>query len=236
MWEILQMIISDIHKKRFFDNITKIDSCWIYKKNIQESDYRRIYINGKSIGAHRVSYLIHHGSIPEKMFICHKCDNPLCVNPQHLFAGTPKDNSDDMAKKGRGSLRKGIHYPKPKLTEDNVKDIFRLSGQLSQRELATKFNVTQGLIEKILNKKAWKKVSKTLTSMSSIGQGSNQKGIRSPRVKLTENQVLSIFKMKGSKTSIQVAKEFNITSSSIRHIWNGHTWSHLTNKFRSSKC
>ena len=112
------MIISDIHKQRFFDNITKIDGCWIYKKNLQQGCYRQMCINGKSIGAHRVSYLIHYGAIPEKMFVCHKCDNPSCVNPEHLFFGAPRDNSHDMVKKGRGHLRKGNNYPKPKLTQN----------------------------------------------------------------------------------------------------------------------
>ncbi len=177
--------------------------------------------------AHRISYAIHHGSIPDGMIVCHNCDNPPCVNPGHLFLGTYKQNTADMMAKGRGALKYGEKHPSAKLKEEDVKEIFSLSGILSQRELAKKFNVTQGLIERILNHKAWKTVGHSMISLSSNGAGSNQKGSNSGRAKLSEKDVEVILKMRGLKTSVQVGKEFNVTSGNIRSIWARRSWSHL---------
>ncbi len=116
--------------------------------------------------AHRVSYELFVSDIPKGLCVLHKCDNRKCVNPDHLFIGTNKDNTADMMKKERGALKRGSKNPCAKLTESNIKDIFDFSGTLSQREIAKKFNVTQGLITNILNHRSWKTVSQSMVSMS----------------------------------------------------------------------
>ncbi len=222
------MIISETYRQNFYSNVQKTDSCWIYTKSIEGCGYGRMCINGKTIGAHRVSYLIHNGSIPEKMFVCHKCDNPSCVNPEHLFLGTPKDNTEDMMKKERGSLRRGRYHPCSKLQEKDIRDIFDLSETLSQRQIAKRFNVTQGLIASILTHKSWKSVSASLKSMSGMGEGSSQKGSKASRAKLSEDQALYIFKMKGLKSRYELAAEFDVAEVTIRKIWGKQTWRHVT--------
>ena len=224
------MIINEAHQKRFYANVQKTDSCWVYLKSIEGCGYGRMCINGKTVGAHRVSYLIHNGSIPEKMFVCHKCDNPSCVNPEHLFLGTPKDNTEDMMKKERGSLRRGRHHPCAKLTETEVREIFNLSGTLSQRELAKKFKVTQGLITNILNHGSWKSVTSSMISLSSVRLKANQRGIMNSKAKLTEENVRYIFNMKKLVSKHELAKQFDVTEVTIRKIWSQHTWKHITNQ------
>ena len=78
------------------------NGCWIWSGNKTAHGYGKMCVNGVGTAAHRYSYSVHKGPIPDGMFVCHTCDTPSCVNPDHLFVGTPKDNYDDMMKKGRG--------------------------------------------------------------------------------------------------------------------------------------
>lgn len=223
------MIISEkqTYIDRFMKKIIKKD-CWEWTACTTPQGYGQFVFNGKMQGAHRVSWQIHRGSIPYGMLVCHKCDNPRCVNPDHLFLGTHKDNSVDMSSKGRGLLKRGEKHPSAKLKEEDVKEIFNLSGQLSQREIAKKFNVSQGLIQIILKHQAWENITISLKSMSAGGLASNQKGSNSGRAKLSEKDVEIILKMRGLKTSVQVGNEFSVTSGNIRSIWARRSWSHLT--------
>lgn len=101
--------------KRFFDKIEKIDSCWIWTACLRgKTGYGAFKLNGKTIDAHRVSYQLHKGEIPEKMYVCHSCDNRKCVNPDHLFLGTAKDNWQDGFDKNRIKLLGGIDIEKLK--------------------------------------------------------------------------------------------------------------------------
>ena len=143
--------------KQRFERLYKVvpSGCWEWQSKIDTKGYGRIKIKNRYLGAHRVSYELYKEN-PEKMFVCHHCDNPKCVNPDHLFLGTPKDNTQDCVKKGRHAwadkeFLKEIRQKRKryfsKMTEEQVEEI-RQSKE-SYRTLAKRFGVGFSYIGKI---------------------------------------------------------------------------------------
>lgn len=141
--------------------------CWEWMASKNAGGYGRIRAKNTMCLAHRISWEIFCGDIPRGLCVCHKCDNPSCVNPDHLFIGTRQDNMDDMLKKGRyvkGKTYKGIECPirgslspRSKLTEKDVIEIRRRykEGNASYRSLAKEFGVCYRNIACIIKKKMW---------------------------------------------------------------------------------
>lgn len=154
-------MITELEKKRFWWKVNKNGpihpvhgQCWTWIG--AKSNYPHFQVSGSVVGAHRVSYEIHFGEIREGLKVLHKCDNRFCVNPEHLFAGTSKENSEDMQLKGRSS--RGEHRPASKLTSQDVLEIRSLVGLLSQKDLSEVYGVSVPGISKIVNRKIWKHV------------------------------------------------------------------------------
>lgn len=135
------------------------DDCWNWLSTKNELGYGFYRFNKKFNKSHRLSYIFTFGEIPEGLCVCHKCDNPSCVNPNHLFLGTMKDNTQDMIKKGRAIIRKGEKHHKAKLTEEQVLEIRCLYKQgISQKDLAFKYNISIPTISQIINNILWKHI------------------------------------------------------------------------------
>jgi hypothetical protein len=106
--------------QRFLDKINKTDSCWLWTAGSRgKTGYGAFKFEKKVIDAHRFSYTLYKGEIPKGMYVCHTCDNRLCVNPEHLFLGTAKDNWQDGFNKGRIKLLGGIDTEKLKKHPSN---------------------------------------------------------------------------------------------------------------------
>jgi len=140
--------------KRFWEKVDKTDTCWLWQAGRHTDGYGMFKIAGKQRRAHRVSWEMHNGTIPEGLGVLHKCDVRNCVNPEHLFLGTPADNQADMWEKGRG-LR-GRPNPLAKLTPDDVRTMRqeRASGT-TLAVLASKYRVTYQAIWLAVTKKTW---------------------------------------------------------------------------------
>jgi len=139
--------------------LNKETGCWEWIASLAGRGYGQIKCPGErqNIYAHRLSWRIHFGEIPEGMYVCHACDNPKCVRPSHLFLGTSEDNHRDMKAKDR-HLR-GSRNAVAKLTEEKVRQIHRLAQQgVSQGSIAKAFKVRQSTIWKILHGLRWEHV------------------------------------------------------------------------------
>lgn len=160
------------NKNRVFDRLTShieinpISACWEWTGS-KRNGYGRMIVGSRtdgtrrSMSAHRVSYEIVYGEIPEGMEVCHKCDNPSCVNPNHLFLGTRQDNIDDRERKGRNVFFVGEEQPRAKLTKKAVKDARweRAYKGTSFQMLADRYGVSKKTMMNAIKGVTWKCVA-----------------------------------------------------------------------------
>lgn len=118
--------------------------------------YPKIAIGKKPVSVHRFVFQEEYGPIPCGIFVCHSCDNPACINPEHLFLGTPADNTADAVKKRRLRTPRGERCHFAKLTWVQVEEIRRLSGRgLSDAKVASGFGVNRSIVRRIRNNQIW---------------------------------------------------------------------------------
>ena len=145
-------LVTDFDKERFQEKLIKTDSCW-FMRGQNPKRYARFWLDGTMLGAHKVSYLMFKGPIPEGMNVLHSCDVECCVNPDHLFLGTHTDNMQDKAKKGRGNPPRGERAHSAKITSSDVIDICRSKEDTTT--LAERYGLTTTAIRYILCGKTW---------------------------------------------------------------------------------
>ena len=150
--------------------------CWEWNAGKFQTGYGAFGVKGKTCKASRIAYyLTHLFNSEDKPFVCHKCDNPACCNPSHLFLGTPKENTQDKFKKGRGNtpvgerhksktqphtVKRGTDLWNSVLNEDQVREIrARYAAGAVQRQMAIEFGISTGTMRDIVHRKNWKHVA-----------------------------------------------------------------------------
>jgi predicted XRE-type DNA-binding protein len=144
-------------KKRFEAHTERIPGvdCHIWMASVtRKGGHGRTFGFGRQMLAHRLAYQLYRGPIPNGMLVCHRCDVPSCVNPDHLFIGTHKDNIADCIQKDRRRDQRGEKNNLAKLTKQTVLSIRKANG--SQYEIARKFGVSRSNVGLIRQGKTWK--------------------------------------------------------------------------------
>jgi hypothetical protein len=142
-------------EEHFWSLVKKTDTCWFWMGSRATNGYGNFYdkrMPGRHGLAHRVAFTVAFGPIPKGLFICHRCDTPPCLNPEHLFPGTHTDNMRDAARKQR------LRIPRrSKLMPQQVSEIRALfaEGGLTQRSLARQFSIDAGQVWRIVHNKNW---------------------------------------------------------------------------------
>ncbi len=139
-------------------DIRGLDECWEWKRALSQAGYGVFGITFKymTVQAHRFSFFIENGSLTEEC-VCHKCDNPKCVNPRHLFAGSHRDNALDKIRKGRDRSVKGRLHFRSKFTEADIAQIRKAAAEGEPVfEIAERYPGTRRNIYSIVHRETWR--------------------------------------------------------------------------------
>lgn len=142
-------------EREFWARLDRATGCWTWPGWRDQDGYGRLNFDGRRYYAHRLAWALAVGTVPHGMFVLHRCDNPPCCNPGHLFLGTHRDNMADQVAKKRSLF--GERNPRAKLTAAQVDEIRALLAErrLSQREIGIRFGVTQSAVSLIALGKKW---------------------------------------------------------------------------------
>lgn len=201
-------------RRSFLEHLRDItpdeNGCWLWPGGIESNGYGRAKHDGKVWWVHRLSYVHHHGPIREGALVCHHCDVRHCVNPEHLFLGTPADNTADMVSKGRH--RVGERAPNAKLTEADVLAIRADTRGLEA--IAAAYGVSGPTVSEIKKRRTWK-------HLDPASPGSQDHG----NARLTPAQVRAI--RADPRVQRLIAAEHGISASVVSEIKARKAWKHV---------
>jgi hypothetical protein len=153
---------NDTLKQRFMRKVVKSSGCWRWKGQKNQAGRGQFSYRGRLYNAPRTSYRLFKGRVSRTLHVLHKCDNPNCVNPKHLFLGTQRDNARDMVIKGRQNDTRGESSGAAKLNNTTVLEIRRRHKRWCPKNgteaLAKEFNISTSVVRCIVGRRAWKHI------------------------------------------------------------------------------
>lgn len=209
-------------EERFMQRVKKTDGCWIWIAGKDSDGYSsfRATINGVlHKRGHRASYAMFKGEIGDGMQVLHSCDNPGCVNPDHLFLGTIDDNMKDKIAKGRARVPKGEESVHAVLSEKQAQAI--LLDARPYTAIAADYGVTASTVGNIKNRESWRHLVGEPARAKRIGQ----RGEACYRAELTEADVRSI--RESNERGKDLALKFGVSPQTITDIRKRRSWAHL---------
>ena len=208
-------------------------NCWVYEgtRSSKNNDYCVFWINDKNIGAHRFSYIIHNNfkSLNSNEFVCHKCDHPWCVNPDHLFLGTAKDNTQDMMNKNRNNPPIGSINGMSILNEEDIINILidiNNNCYSNINQIVNNYNVSYATIADILHNRTWKELEYPLNiPLNVLKDRVIDKSSNRNTAKLNKQDVYDIrMSLKNGERCCDLAMEYDVHRSTIDSIKKYKTW------------
>lgn len=206
---------------RFWSKVRKseeTDGCWLWTASLHTEGYGHFGLRGRIVRAHRVSWEIANGvTVPDGMKLCHTCDNPPCVRPDHLFIGTDAENAKDKVRKGRSP--RGEEAPKVRLTNDSVQRIVELRRQgVPRKDVARLSDIDPSVITRIMSGQIWSHITGIVDGEQEAHSGGGHRW-----AKLTDQQAEEVYLTRTiQKRSLRdIAAEFGIQESTVSRIANG---------------
>lgn len=146
--------------ERFWSHVDTSADCWIWRGTYRADGYGQFFVSGRRLRAHRVAFELSKGPIPSDLCICHRCDNPACVRPSHLFLGTIHDNINDRHIKGRSTGPRGANNAAAKLSGSDVLQIRLLHAEgLNCVAISRLYPVGKTTVQKIIRRETWTHVA-----------------------------------------------------------------------------
>jgi len=217
-------------EERFWEKV-KIgteNECWEWQSTTGHYGYGIFRLQKKYKYAHRLAWSFTNGKIPNELWVLYKCDNPPCVNPNHLFLGNAKDNAQDRTRKGRNSNQNGELGNNSRLTNEQILEIRKTYKETltSQEELAAKYGISQSQISNIVLGKEWKHLPGY--SEQDFTHRKSMPGTRNSQAKLNSEQVAEIRYLyaQGGITQTELSKMYPVNVSQIGSIVRGKSWQH----------
>lgn len=206
--------------ERFTKRLRREGECVVWTGWRERNGYGRIRVFGEKWSTHRLSYSLSKGEIPDGLYVMHQCDNPPCVNPRHLTVGTALDNRRDAISKGRHAY--GERAPNVKLTAMQVSEIRkRYQAGETQELLSCDYDITQGVVSKIIRNVLWVDPAKPAMFGRRLGE-------QSRCAKITEADVSEIRqRVANGEKHKALAEEYGVYITAIGKIANRKTWKHV---------